>query len=480
MTVINDTRRDSTADNTGSRRKFIDRYRGQIRKAVERAIENTDIENIGSEGIDVVIPKRDLNEPSIQHGRGGVSERVLPGNKEYYAGDRLNRPQGGGGGGGNGSGAGQDGGGEDDFIYQMSAEEVENFIFQDLELPNMTKRALTESKQTKPKRSGHASSGAEQDRDFVRSKKEKLKRMVASIGPMNEKILVLLQEKRDILASATGPAQPEPKKGWVPRKVQIRNLMTSIESLMDQNWGLLNDESKARLDAIDEAIEGLEKRKTMVPVFNETTDSRYRNRVQKPIPISKAVMFCLMDVSGSMDQETKNTAKLFYSLLYRFLKRNYEQTEVVFIRHHTEADEVDEQTFFYDRATGGTIASTALEKMDEILKERYPASDWNIYGAQASDGDNWDSDNPKCDKLLREILPQVQGYFYTEITKAQAQGLWRTYEKIAAQHSDRFWMANIKERRDVATVFREFFKKRVGSPSGPNASAFGPGPTGPN
>jgi hypothetical protein len=455
----------------------MDRYRGQIRKAVERAIENTDIENIGSEGIDVVIPKRDISEPSIHHGKGGVTDRVLPGNKEYYAGDRLGRPKGGGGG-GNGSGAGQDGGGEDDFIYQMSAEEVENFIFQDLELPNMTKRAVTESKQTKPKRSGHSSSGTEQDRDFVRSKKEKLKRMVASIGPMNEKILVLLQEKRDILANATGPSMPEPKKGWVPRKIQIRNLMASIEILMDQNWGLLNDASKARLDALDDEIEAIEKRKTLVPVFNETTDSRYRNRVQKPVPISKAVMFCVMDVSGSMDQETKNNAKLFYSLLYRFLKRHYEKTEVVFIRHHTEADEVDEQTFFYDRTTGGTIVSTALEKMKEVMQERYPEAEWNIYGAQASDGDNWDSDNPKCDKLLREILPKVQGYFYTEITKGPSQSLWRTYEKLAAQFQDRFWMANIKERRQVATVFREFFKKRVGETTAPSSLAYTP--SGPN
>lgn len=477
MTIINDTRRDSTADNTGSRRKFMDRYRGQIRKAVERAIENTDMESIGSEGIDVVIPKRDISEPSIHHGQGGVTDRVLPGNKEYYAGDRLGRPRGGGGGGGNGPGAGQDGGGEDDFIYQMSAEDVENFIFQDLELPNMTKRAVTESKQTKPKRSGHSSSGSEQDRDFVRSKKEKLKRMVASVGPMNEKILVLLQEKRDILATATGPVQPEAQRGWEPRKVKIRNLMESIDALMDNNWPLLDDESKNRLDDIDDEIEGLEKRKTLVPVFNEGTDSRFRNRVQKPVPISKAVMFCLMDVSGSMDQETKNNAKLFYSLLYRFLKRNYEHTEVVFIRHHTEADEVDEQEFFYGRATGGTIVSTALDKMKEVMQERFPESEWNIYGAQASDGDNYDSDNGKCDKLLREILPKVQGYFYTEITKAASQSLWRTYQTIAASFPDRFWMANIKERRQVATVFREFFKKRVGETAAP--SKMDSGPTGP-
>jgi len=336
----------------------------------------------------------------------------------------------------------------------------------------MTKRALTASKQTKPKRSGHASSGMEQDRDFVRSKIEKLKRMVACIGPKNEQILLLLQEKKDLLTRVIGPEMPPAPRGWEPRAIKIRNIMKDIESLMETNWRLLSNDAKDRLDQIDDEIEELEHKKTLVPVFNQTTDSRYRNRVQKPVPISKAVMFCLMDVSGSMDEETKNNAKLFYSLLYRFLKRNYEHVEVVFVRHHTEAEEVDEQKFFHDRTTGGTIVSTALEKMKAIMQERFPQSEWNIYGAQASDGDNWDSDNPKCETLLREILPKVQGYFYTEITQGRAQNLWRTYEGIAAAFKDRFWMANIKERRDVATVFREFFKKRTGEAA--PSSAFTP------
>ncbi len=105
--------------------------------------------------------------------------------------------------------------------------------------------------------------------------------------------------------------------------------------------------------------------------------------------------------------------------------------------------------------------STVLEKMQEVMAERFPETEWNIYGAQASDGDNWESDNQKCDTLLRGILPKVQGYFYTEITDGAKQNLWHTYEKIAAQFEDRFWMANIKSRREVATVFREFFKKRT-------------------
>ncbi len=479
MTHINDTRRESTTDNTGSRRKFVERNRGSIRKAVEKMIGEQNMADIGKDGVDIVIPRKDIREPSIHHGQGGITERVLPGNKQFNAGDRLKKQGGGGGGGGNGSGAGQDGGGEDDFVYRMSAEDVENFIFADLELPNMTKKALSASKKTKPKRAGYASSGNEQDRHLLQTKKEKLKRMVATKGPMNRDILELLQEKKTILALAAGPVEKDKPQGWEPRKVKIGKLEKAIHGLMATNFSLVNAEGKERIAEIDEEIEVLEGRKSLVPVFNESTDSRYRNKVQKPIPTSKAVMFCLMDVSGSMDEETKNNAKLFYHLLYRFLTRHYEQTDVVFIRHHTEAEEVDEDAFFNDRSTGGTIVSTALEEMKTVMAARYPESEWNIYGAQASDGDNYDSDNGKCDQLLRkDILPKVQGYFYTEITKGRQQSLWTTYQGIAAQFSDRFWMANIKERREVAKVFREFFKKRDPSLTGPGAgvSAFTPNP----
>lgn len=480
MTHINDTRRDSASDNTGSRRKFAERNRGSIKKAVEKMIGEQNIADIGKEGVDVVIPRRDIREPSIHHGHGGTTERVLPGNKEFQAGDRLKKPNGGGGGGGNGSGAGNEGGGEDDFVYRMSAEDVENFIFADLELPNMTKKAMADSKRTKPKRAGYASSGIEQDRHLVQSKKEKLKRMVATKGPMNRDILELLQEKRDILAHAIGPEEKAQPRGWEPRKIKIAKLEKAIAFLMPANYPLLAENDKARIAEIDDEIEQLEERKALIPVFNQTTDSRYRNKVQKPIPTSKAVMFCLMDVSGSMDEETKNNAKLFYHLLYRFLKRHYEQTDVVFIRHHTEAEEVDEHAFFHERSTGGTIVSSALEEMKKVMAERYLEEEWNIYGAQASDGDNWgDDDNRKCSQLLsHDILPKVQGYFYTEITRGRQQNLWRTYESIAAQFSDRFWMANIRERRDVAKVFREFFKKRDPALTGPGAgmSAFNPQP----
>ena len=109
-----------------------------------------------------------------------------------------------------------------------------------------------------------------------------------------------------------------------------------------------------------------------------------------------------MDVSGSMDEAKKDIAKRFFILLYLFLRKRYDKIEVVFIRHHTSAKEVDEQEFFYSRETGGTVVSSALELLQKIIKDRYPANEWNIYAAQASDGDNWNNDSPRCKELLEE------------------------------------------------------------------------------
>ena len=99
-------------------------------------------------------------------------------------------------------------------------------------------------------------------------------------------------------------------------------------------------------------------------------------------------MFCLMDVSGSMTEHMKDLAKRFYMLLYVFLKRRYRHVEIVFIRHTDRAEEVDEETFFHGPASGGTLVSSALQAMHDIVRSRFRPADWNIYAAQASDGDN--------------------------------------------------------------------------------------------
>ena len=173
-------------------------------------------------------------------------------------------------------------------------------------------------------------------------------------------------------------------------------------------------------------------------------------------------MFCIMDVSGSMDQSTKDIAKRFFMLLYLFLQRNYEKTEVVFIRHHTSAKEVDEEEFFYSRETGGTIVSSALKLTDEIIEQRYSPNHWNIYAAQASDGDNWNDDSTICHKILRErLMPKLQYFSYIEITARDHQALWESYEKVAEEFEDTFAMRQLQDAADIYPVFRQLFKKKV-------------------
>jgi uncharacterized sporulation protein YeaH/YhbH (DUF444 family) len=176
---------------------------------------------------------------------------------------------------------------------------------------------------------------------------------------------------------------------------------------------------------------------------------------------TQAVMFCIMDVSGSMDEEKKYIAKRFFMLLHLFLKRNYERIDVVFIRHHTNASEVDEEEFFSSRETGGTVVSSALELMRKIIAERYASSQWNIYGAQASDGDNWNDDSPRCRTIIEEsVLPYCQYFAYIEITEAEPQNLWREYQKLALAFPGRFACQRIGRIEDIYPVFRELFHKR--------------------
>jgi uncharacterized sporulation protein YeaH/YhbH (DUF444 family) len=212
--------------------------------------------------------------------------------------------------------------------------------------------------------------------------------------------------------------------------------------------------------ALVEQIASLEAHIRSIP-FLDTVDLRYNHRVRRPQPSTQAVMFCLMDVSGSMTQERKDLAKRFFILLYLFLQRNYERIEVVFIRHHTVAMEVDEQEFFHSRETGGTVVSSALTLMNDVLRARYPVHAWNIYAAQASDGDNWPDDSPGCREIIaNQLLPLLQYFAYVEITPSSHQRLWQEYERIS-ETSPNFAMRQIDSAADIYPVFRELFAKRL-------------------
>lgn len=423
MSYVVDRRLNSKNKSTVNRQRFLRRYKDHIKKAVSDAVNNRSITDV-ERGEKISIPTRDVSEPVFHHGRGGRNERVHPGNKEFNAGDRVPRPQGGGGGGGAGSGASDQGEGMDDFVFQITQDEFLNFMFDDLELPNLVKRQLSGSEEFKLHRAGIANEGNPGRVNIVRS-----------LRAANARRIALSGGKRKRLAAI---------------EAELAELLAVDEVLRDH----------ARIEMLEQEAAQLRARLKKVPWLDDF-DLKYNLLVKHPVPKSKAVMFCLMDVSGSMTQETKDMAKRFFILLYLFLQRNYERTEVVFIRHHTSAKEVDEQDFFYSRETGGTIVSSALKLMDEVIEERYSPSEWNIYGAQASDGDNWNDDSSVCRELMvQKILPKSQYFAYIEITPRQHQALWEEYARVADSQADAFAMQQIKTVGDIYPVFRELFQKK--------------------
>lgn len=422
MSYIIDRRLNAKKKSTVNRQRFLRRYKKHIKRAVEDAVNTRSIRDIDRGG-EVSIPSKDISEPVFHHGSGGIRQRVFPGNKEFVVGDEIKRPEGGGGGSGQGQASNQ-GEGEDEFTFQINQEEFLDFMFEDLELPNMIKKQLRDATSFEVRRAGFTSVGSPDKLNVVRSLRAANARRIALSG----------KERR-----------------------KIRELKAEIKTLE----GLpLSQEAVLQIAALNEEIKTLNKRIKRMPFIDEF-DLKYNNLVRTPVPSSKAVMFCVMDVSGSMTQSIKDTAKRFFILLYLFLTRSYKKIEVVFVRHHTHAKEVDEEEFFYSRETGGTIVSSALNLSAEIIQERYPPGDWNVYVAQASDGDNWDGDSHLCRQVLEQrILPMVQYFAYVEITTGPHQNLWLEYEQIREKFGETFAMQTIVEASDIYPVFRKLFEKK--------------------
>jgi uncharacterized protein len=171
-----------------------------------------------------------------------------------------------------------------------------------------------------------------------------------------------------------------------------------------------------------------------------------------------------MDVSASMDEHKKDLAKRFFTLLYLFLTRKYERVDLVFIRHTDEAEEVDENTFFHDPRSGGTVVLSALELMKTICAARYPNSEWNIYAAQASDGDAFGADAGRSARFVQEHLLPITRYFaYVEIPDDQEgrrSSLWVEYETIPSRDGN-FAMRRVSSAEEIYPVFRDLFSKET-------------------
>ncbi len=368
---IVDRRLNPGGKSLANRQRFIRRAKSLIRKAVHESTANRSIKDADEAG-EVSLPAQGVHEPAFRRGgSGGIRDHLLPGNKEYIPGDTIPRPPSGGG--GSGSEGSPDGDGQDDFRFALSRDEFVDLFLEDLELPDLAKRRVADTEALSWSRAGYSVSGSPANLALMRTVRNGLSRRIALRRPKTEE-LVRLREEINALEEGD------------PRRIEL-----------------------------EEELDRKLRRSTLIP-YIDPLDVRYKRFESHPKPVAQAVMFCLMDVSGSMTEHMKDLAKRFYILLYIFLRRKYKRVEVVFIRHTHQAQEVDEDTFFHSPETGGTVVSTALDEMRRVVAERYSPDSWNIYAAQASDGDNTASDNERTANLLtHHILPISQYYAYLEV-----------------------------------------------------------------
>ena len=413
---IIDRRLSGKNKSVGNRERFIRRYKQQIAEAVRQAVSKRGIREI-DQAENVTIPRRDISEPTFHHGPGGVRDTVHPGNQDYVTGDHIQRPESGGA--GSGSQASDSGEGQDDFTFTLSREEFMQIFFEDLALPRLLRTHIGENPQYKTRRAGYSQEGTPNNLAIVRTMR----------GALGRRIALTKTAARD------------------------------LQALEQQLRALLRDPEHTEAEAADlrARIERLRKRIEKTP-WLDPIDLRFRAHQKVPVPNSRAVMFCVMDVSGSMDEERKDLAKRFFILLHLFLTRHYRQVEIVFIRHHTQASEVNEHEFFYSQESGGTVVSSALALLGDIIQARYPVADWNIYVAQASDGDNFSNDSGNCRALLAErILPLARYYAYLQVAEEE-QNLWQEYA-LLQQDFAHFAMRKVSQASDIYPVFRELFRK---------------------
>ncbi|QEL22284.1 YeaH/YhbH family protein [Bosea sp. F3-2] len=429
MPIFIDRRLNPKDKSLGNRQRFLRRVRKELKRNIQDQIRAGKIADVDGEHV-VSMPASETSEPSFRDAKdSGRRQYVLPGNKHFSPGDRMPKP-------GQGGGAGSSPGSqpsEDDFRFELSREEVLDLFFEDLELPDMVKLNLKEILAFKPRRAGFSVSGSPTNISVARTMRNSHGRRIALRRPKREELEVILRELASLEANRADP------------------------------------EICRRIAALRAELDRLERRRKVI-AFVDPVDIRFNRFDPQPQPNANAVMFCLMDVSGSMGEREKDLAKRFFVLLHLFLKRRYDRTDIVFIRHTHEAQEVDEETFFYSTQSGGTVVSTALKEMQRIIKKRYPSREWNIYAAQASDGDNLATDSEHCLSLMdAEIMRLCQYFAYVEIIDERESeifgstdngtSLWRAYQAVKDRWSN-FDMSRIAKAADIYPVFRQLFTKQ--------------------
>jgi sporulation protein YhbH len=359
------------------------RHNQKIEKAIREGIHNivADESIIGQNGKKKFrIPVRGIKEHKFVYGDNGEQAGSAPG-KDIKRGQKIgdkNKDQG-----GKPDKAGNEVG-EEYYDVEMTLDELAQYLFSDLELPDLQKKQLTNITSEKLKRSGYRTEG----------------------------ILPRLDKKK-----------------------------TAIMRIK-------------RMKAADFKPEESEEGETFS--FHEE-DLRYRHFKQKDEPCTSAVIFFVMDVSGSMTQDKKFLARSFSFLLYQFIRSKYDNIEVVFITHDMEAREVDENAFFTMGTSGGTCASTGLQLVNETIRARFHPNSWNIYVFHNSDGDNFDSDNGDYLEEHAEIasVAQLFGYVELEPDKSYSYGDMKLSRLLAPRADSKTRLVRVCEKSDVWPAFRE-------------------------
>ncbi len=360
MTWFIDRRLNGKNKSMVNRQRFLRRYKAQIKQSISEAINKRSVTDVDS-GESVSIPTEDISEPMFHQGRGGLRHRVHPGNDHFVQNDRIERPQGGGGGSGSGQGqASQDGEGQDEFVFQISKDEYLDLLFEDLALPNLKQNQQRQLTEYKTHRAGYTANGVPANISVVRSLQNSLARRTAMTAGKRRELHAL--EENLAIISNSEPAQ----------LLEEERLRKEIAEL------------RAKIERVP---------------FIDTFDLRYKNYKKRPDPSSQAVMFCLMDVSVQWINPLKIWLSVFIfccicSSAERI--RTWKSYTSAIIPRRKKSMNMS----FYSQETGGTIVSSALKLMDEVVKERYNPAQWNIYAAQASDGDNWADDSPLCHEIL--------------------------------------------------------------------------------
>jgi len=431
--IIIDRRKNSKGKSTTNRQRFLKRVKQQVNDAVKDVIRDGKIGDIvNSKDKKIKIPGKGLNQPTFGHSKdGGVRDTVRPGNKDFNQGDRIPRPEEGEGCGGGKKGS-KDGIGEDEFSFSLTKEEFLDLFFEDLELPDMIKKNIAKLDEWEMQRAGFSVDG-------------------------NQSRLNIKQSMRQARGRKIGLRSPKKRK-LKKYEAELKLLKDSVTTYDEEK----DAEITTRIAELEKLIATVKRQIKAIP-FLDDMDLRYNRWEKVPIPTTQAVMFGIMDVSASMGEWEKEMAKRFFMLMLLFLHYNYERVDIVWIRHHMQAKEVDEDEFFHSKETGGTIVSSALELMHEVIKDRYPVEAWNIFGCQISDGDNWYEDNVNAVEVLQnKILPLSQYFAYVEVDQRRAAGesdLWGPYESVKA-NSKKMEMSIVNDVTEIYPVFRKLFEKR--------------------